>query len=248
MSAQTIKCTTAVRKAHDTTAGLSALWHAAYDAVASDVAAGASLRDISDALKAVGVKASKDLVRDYDLASRLTVYGSDYDAALVAARTKKRTDGTLVLPSSIMFAHSVITGARTSGRGVRYVIATLDAMDTAIGDSDMTGDAVRKIIEAALRDLLAEKRAQKKEEKKDDDTPDTPDTPDMDDEEPGEEPAASGEPATLAGCLAAAAALLKGIERRLEAGETVTAEERDAFMSRASRVAGLLRADSAVAV
>lgn len=243
-----ITCSAAVAKALSTTASLSDIWGEAYAAIAGDVARGATYREISDALKKDGSKVSPTVVGDYALAARLTVYGKDYDSALVTARTKKKSDGTLVPPVSLMFAHSIITGARNS-RGMGYVRGALDSLDAAISESDTSADAVRKILADTLRDLLAEKRAEKKDKK--DDTPDTPDT---EDQEPGEE-TVTPEPVTpdavqasLSEVLVAAAALLAGAERRLTAGETVTAAERDAFMARASRVAGLLRADSAVAV
>lgn len=240
-----ITCTTAVRKAHDATAGLSGLWHAAYDAVAADVAAGASLREVSEALRASGVKASKDLVRDYELAARLTVYGSDYDAALVAARTKKKADGTVILPSSIMFGHSIITGARNT-RGIRYVTATLDAMDNAIGESDMSGDAVRKIIEASLRDLLAEKRSTTNGDKKDDKKGEETAS-----EETGETVAPTPTAATADTCLRSAASILEGVLKSWSEGTDVPSDDAvTAFLAVAARLAtmGKARRDKAVAV
>lgn len=217
----------AITAAHKATTSLAGLWADAYAATAKDVAGGASLRDISDALRKAGVKASKDIVGDFALAATLTA--SPFFAAAHADK---------VGADRIMLPHSLVTRARTA-RGVAYVRTVLASLD------GLEGDDLEKATRKAVRELHAAKR-----EAKPDTTGEATTGEETSEATTGEETAAPADatPTTLAEILAAASALLAGAERRLTAGETVTADERDAFMSRASRVAGLLRADSAVAV
>lgn len=148
----TLASVTAVALAYEKTGELSGHWTAAYAAVSGDLEAGHSTRDISAALQAAKVKANKDTVSDYGRAHRLTVH-PDYAAALVAARTSKRKDGTVVVESGLVFAHTIIADAR-KGRGATYVDGTLSTMEAAIADGKPAAEA----LEAAIRSLRAAKR------------------------------------------------------------------------------------------
>lgn len=217
----------AIATAHKATTSLAGLWADAYAATAKDVQAGATLRDISDALRKAGVKASKDIVGDFALAASLTA--SPFFAAAHADK---------VGADRIMLPHSLITKARTA-RGVAYVRTVLASLD------GLEGDDLEKATRKAVRDLHAAKR-----EAKPDTTGEDTTGQEAGDDTTGETvaPTADKAPASLAEILAAAGALLAGAERRLSAGETVTDAERTAFMAQASRVAGLLAASEAVAV
>lgn len=226
----TLKSTNAVAAAIRATEGLTTTWSEAYAAIAADRQGGATLRDIADGLKRAGVKVSKDLVGDMELAHALTVHG----AAFTAAHSKAMQATSRGSGFAIMLPHSLITKARLA-RGIAYVRATLATLD------GLTGDDLIAAMGKAVGTLHAAKREA---------------TPDTGEETTGEETAetvseetvSDATPTTLAEILAAAGSLLAGAEKRLTAGETVTASERDAFMAQAARVAGLLKAETAVAV
>ncbi len=138
-----ITAVAAIAAAHKATTSLSGLWADAYAATAKDVEGGATLRDISDALRKAGVKASKDIVGDFALAATLTA--SPYFAAAHAEK---------VGADRIMLPHSLITKARVA-RGVAYVrgvLATLEGLE---------GEDLEKATRKAVRDLHAAKREAK---------------------------------------------------------------------------------------
>ena len=229
-SARTI---TALSTAIQATAGLSEVWESAYAAIAADRAAGVSLRDIAADVKAAGVKAGKDLIGDMELASRLTCHGATFQAAHSKAMASKSRGAGL----AIMLPHSLITKARLA-RGKGYVEATLATLD------GLTGDDLVKAMGKAVGALHAAKKEAAPGGKKKDTTGNDGDG----DGTTGNDGEETPETVTLARLLASAAAIIDGAVKRLEAGETVTPDERDAFMAKASRLAGMLRQDAAVAV
>lgn len=228
---------TAIAKAIEVTAQVSDYWAVAYSAVAGDLSGGHSARDISAALQAAKIKANKDTVTDYGRAHRLTVH-PQYAAALVAARTSKKKDGTVVVESGILFAHTIIADAR-KGRGVPYVDGVLSTMEAAIADGKPSAEA----LESALRSLRAAKRPKAVK-------PASETEPTTGDEETSEEtaPTTGNDSATSDSRLAATIKPLERVIADWMAGTDVPSQEAvTAFLAVASRIAtmGKARKDAA---
>lgn len=217
----------AISAAHKATTSLSGLWADAYAATAKDVEGGATLRDISDALRKAGVKASKDIVGDFALAATLTA--SPYFAAAHAEK---------VGADRIMLPHSLVTKARVA-RGVAYVrgvLATLEGLE---------GEDLEKATRKAVRDLHAAKREAK---------PDPQDEATTG-EETGEETAPTTEEAAPAKDEATSdtrlASVIKPLERVIadwQSGADIpTPEAVTAFLAVAARLATMGRDSAKVA-
>jgi hypothetical protein len=131
----------------------------AYQSAADAQDAGASLRDIAEAVKGLGHKANKDTVGDWALAAVLTVDGGRaFDAAVAA-----------VFPGEIRRAHWCISAARTKkGQGIAVVRSILAPVTAAIEADDAAADdepttyaaAVIKAVKA-LKSVKAVKEAPK---------------------------------------------------------------------------------------
>lgn len=228
----TLASVAAVALAYEKTGELSDYWTAAYAAVAGDLAAGHSTRDISAALQAAKVRANKDTVSDYGRAHRLTVH-PQYAAALVAARTSKKKDGTVVVESGLVFAHTIIADAR-KGRGATYVDGTLATMEAAIADGKPEVEAM----EAAIRSLRAGKRPKAVKPAGADETGKTDETG----EETGEEtaPTTGKDDSTSDSRLAGATGPLERVIADWQSGADIPSPEAvTAFLAVARRLATL---------
>lgn len=232
----TLASVAAVALAYEKTGELSGHWTAAYAAVAGDLEAGHSTRDISAALQAAKVKANKDTVSDYGRAHRLTVH-PDYAAALVAARTSKKKDGTVVVESGLVFAHTIIADAR-KGRGATYVDGTLSTMEAAIAD----GKSAVEALEAAIRSLRAAKRPKAIKPAGADEKGKTDETRDETGEETVEEtaPTTSKDDSTSDSRLAGATGPLERVVADWISGADIPSQETvTAFLAAAKRLATL---------
>lgn len=239
----TLASVAAVALAYEKTGELSDYWTAAYAAVAGDLGAGHSTRDISAALQAAKVRANKDTVSDYGRAHRLTVH-PQYTAALVAARTSKKKDGTVVVESGLVFAHTIVADAR-KGRGATYVDGTLATMEAAIADGKPAAEAV----EAALRSLRAAKRPKAVKPAGADETGKTDETGDETGEETAETaPTTVKDDSTSDSRLAATIKPLEKVLADWQAGTDVPSPDAvTAFLAVAARIAtmGKARKDAA---
>lgn len=220
-----ITCTSAVRKAVTTTASLSDLWTEAYAAIAKDVAGGATYRDISDALKGDGLKVSKDLVGDMAIAASLTCHGKVFADAHAAK----------VGTGRIMFAHTLVTNARTA-RGVAYVRAAIATLD------GLTGDDLAKVMAKVVRELHAAKRETKVTEPTEPTEPTAPTEPETE----TEPTAPTVKETDNAGRLAA---MMHPLEKVIAtyATDTPDADTVTAFLAAASRLAKLHKASAETA-
>lgn len=149
----TIISTQHVRAAYDATASVLSYWATAYDATRSDIAEGATVREIADAWKAARISpANKDSVGDMAEAARLTDTGESYWAAVA----------DVLGEGVILYPHVLILRARKA-RGMSYVRATLTAMEGVLSVEDVTDEDRAKAIVKAVRTLSAAKREAKPE-------------------------------------------------------------------------------------
>ena len=226
MTRTTLASVAAVAKAYAETAKVSDYWADAYAAVAGDLEAGHSVRDISAALQSAKVKANKDTVSDMARAHRLTRHGA-YAAGLAAARTNK--DG--VTESGLLFAHTIIADAR-KGRGAQFVDGVLSTLESAIADGKPEAEA----LESAIRSLRAGKRPKAVKPAAETDAATGEESgeetaPTTGEEAPREETTAT---AKLDAMIKPLAAILQGWERDGNAPDTATV---DAFLAVARRMA-----------
>lgn len=154
----TIMSTTAVRAAHEATASVLLKWATAYDATRSDIASGASVREIADAWKAAKISpANSSQVSDMAEAARLTDVGETYWEAVY----------TVIGEGVVLYPHALILRARKA-RGMAYVRATLSAMEAVLSVEDVTDEDIRKAMVKAVRTLNAAKREKVKDDVSDD--------------------------------------------------------------------------------
>lgn len=217
----TITSTTAILRAQEATAATATYWADAYAATAQDVASGASVREIADAWKAARITpANKDSVGDFEDASRLSVYGTDYLAAIAEVFG----EGTLKP------AHYLTMKARKA-RGRTYVRAVLTTLEDKIAAiEDLDAAAVIAAIVKAVRTLDAAKKEAKPDPVEDSATGD--DTTENADAATGDD----GErtPDDMLAALAGPTVALRGL---IESGAEYDADKMTAWLREVSAIA-----------
>ena len=160
----------AVSNASQADAAIGGLWAKAYLSATLDMhMPGANLRDMAQAITATGVKCSKDTAQAYVLAHQLTAHGKVFEDALSAK----------IGAGKVMRAHSLITQARKE-RGIEYVRGCL----SALSEGDMSEEDTVKAMAKVVKELIAAKKAAKKDPKDPGKDPEDPTDPGKDPEDP----------------------------------------------------------------